>query len=165
MENRPIIKIQENLFQKLMNRLSLLLIGLSAIYIMFIYHKLPNRIPIHFNFMGDVDNWGPKWSIIILWGVGLIIYFLYSKTQSFPDKFNYIVKITEQNAERQYTLALKMMSFLKFEVIILISYLLWSVVQNALNTVNQLDNYVMIFFVICIFITLVFYMLKSRKYS
>ena len=164
MENRPTIKLQVTNSQRWINRLSLIIMALTAIYLVFIYQKLPNEIPMHFNFRGDVDNWGPKWTIFILWGIGLIIYLLNTSTQSIPQKYNYIVKITAENAEKQYKLAIQMMSFLKLELMVLIAYLLWAVVQNALDKMNYLNIYVMGGFVICLFSTLIIYISKSRKY-
>lgn len=33
---------------------------LSIIITLFLYSKLPNEVPIHFNFAGEIDNYGPR---------------------------------------------------------------------------------------------------------
>jgi uncharacterized membrane protein len=164
MENRPTLKIQETPFQKWMNWISMIILAISAIYLVVMYQKLPSEVPMHFNISGDVDYWGPKWTIFILWSIGLVLYFINKKTQSLPHKYNYIVKITVENARKQYELAIKMMSILKLELMLLIAYLLWSVVENAKGTLNNLNTFVMLGFLICLFSTLMLYLFKSRKY-
>ncbi|WP_142289536.1 DUF1648 domain-containing protein [Gottfriedia luciferensis] len=164
MENRPILNIEETSFQKWMNYLSLVIIAISAVYIIIMYGKLPNEVPMHFNFIGNVDLWGPKWTIFIFLGIILILYTVNTFTQSVPHKFNYFVKITDENAEKQYKLAIQMMAFLKLELMILIAYLLWTIVQDALESVNHLNHYGVIALVVCLFSTLVIYGVKSRKY-
>ena len=164
MEIRPALNIKATTFQKWINGISLLITVLSGAYLMMTYHKLPSEIPMHFNVNGDIDNWGPKWTIFIIWGFGLILYFVNSSLQTIPQKYNYIVKITKENAEKQYKLVLQMMSFLKLELMIIIAYLIWVVVQNSQGTMDQLNIFVMVGFVICLFSTLIVYMIRSRKY-
>ncbi|MEH7401625.1 DUF1648 domain-containing protein [Gottfriedia acidiceleris] len=72
MEIKPALNIKETTFQKWINGISLLITVLSGAYLMMTYHKLPSEIPMHFNVNGDIDNWGPKWTIFIIWGFGLI---------------------------------------------------------------------------------------------
>lgn len=159
MESRPKINIQKTQMQKWINIISLILLGITTIYLLLNYPKMPNEIPLHFNLFGEEDYWGPKWTIFILWGIGIIIYLLNTKTQSFPHKFNYIVEITEKNAEKQYHLAVKMMSILGLEIMILITYLHLTIISTV-----QLNVYFMFILVMILFSTLGVYMVDSRKY-
>lgn len=164
MESRPILKLAKTSFQIWMNRLSLIIIGISTIYLVLNYNKLPDEVPVHFNYLGEADNWGPKWTIFILWGIALILFYVISRTEAFPHKYNYMVKITESNAVKQYKLAIKTMASLKFELMFLMSYLIWSVVQNSTDTAAQLNNIVMIIFVMCIISTVIISIVQSRKH-
>lgn len=159
MESRPILNIQRTPLLKLINIISLLIIGATTIYLLLNYAKLPDEIPIHFNFFGDVDNWGPKGSIFIFWGIGILIYVLNTRTQFIPHKFNYIVEITEVNAEKQYQLAVRMMTILNLELMMIIAYLHWVIIESV-----QINTYIMIVFLITMFSTLTVYLVKSRKY-
>ena len=42
-----------------------------------LYPMLPEQIPIHWNFRGEIDNWGPKWSDLALCALplGLLLMF------------------------------------------------------------------------------------------
>jgi uncharacterized membrane protein len=42
------------------------------------YAALPPRIPIHFNFWGIPDGWGPRWMIFLLPVLALLLLFLWS---------------------------------------------------------------------------------------
>lgn len=159
MESRPILNMQRTPLQKWMNILSLLIIGATTIYLILNFATLPKEIPVHFNFRGDIDNWAPKGSIFILWGIGILIYILNTRTQLIPHKFNYIVEITEVNAEKQYQLGVRMMTILNLELMMIIAYLHWAIIENV-----QLNTYIMIIFLIAMFSTFTVYLVISRKH-
>lgn len=159
MESRPKLNLQKTPLQNWLNLISLCVIGLTAIYLLVNYAKLPESIPMHFNFIGEVDSWGPKESILILLGVSILIYVLNTGTQRIPHKFNYIVQITEDNAEKQYQMSVRMMSILNLETMILFAYIHWVIIENI-----KMNPYIMIIFFILVFSTLFLYILKSRKY-
>jgi len=159
MESRPKLNIQRTPLQNWINIISVFIIGGTAIYLLINYMKLPDQIPIHFNYLGEVDYWGPKESIFILLGVSILIYVLNTRTQRIPHKFNYIVEINEENAEKQYQMAVRMMSIMNLEIMSIIAYISWGIVENI-----QLNSYVMILFLIILFSTLIMYLVNSRKY-
>ena len=43
--------------------------------ILIAYPKLPAMVPVHWNAHGEVDSWGPKWSLF-LWGPGMMLGFV-----------------------------------------------------------------------------------------
>ncbi|WP_158093276.1 DUF1648 domain-containing protein [Gottfriedia solisilvae] len=159
MESRPRLNIQRTPLQNWINIISVFIMGGTAIYLLVNYAKLLDQIPMHFNYLGEVDYWGPKESIFILLGVSILIYILNTRTQHIPHKFNYIVEITEENAEKQYQMAVRMMSIMNLEIMLLTSYISWVIVENI-----QLNSYVMILFLIILFSTLIMYLVNSRKY-
>ncbi len=159
MESRPRLNTQSTPLQNWINIISVFIIGGTAIYLLVNYAKLPNQIPMHFNYNGEVDYWGPKESIFILLGISILIYILNTRTQLIPHKFNYIVKITEENAEKQYRIAVRMMSILNLEIMIIIAYIHWVIIEN-----KQMNSYFMILFLIILFSTLIIYLVNSWKY-
>lgn len=60
MESRPRLNIQRTPLQNWINIISVFIIGGSAIYLLVNYAKLPEQIPMHFNYIGEVDYRGPK---------------------------------------------------------------------------------------------------------
>src|SRR5690606_6125189 len=104
-------------------------------------NNLPNEIPTHYNFAGEVDDWGPKWFIWTLPITGLVIWIGISIMEKFPHTFNYI-KISKDTIEEQYKNAVLMMNILKNECIILFSYLSWEMIQGAYGVNSNLNNWI-----------------------
>jgi len=58
------------------SKVLVLLIILSIVGTMFVYSSLPEKIPTHFNFKGEVDNYSNKSSALFTGFLPLIIYLL-----------------------------------------------------------------------------------------
>ena len=89
--------------------------GLVYAFVTFftMFDTLPDRIPIHFDFSGNINGWGTKSGLIALPFVGLGIFILFTVLERFPQTYNISVKVTEENAPRLYILARASMVFLK----------------------------------------------------
>jgi hypothetical protein len=67
--------------------------------------------------------------LLILPALGTIIFIGLTQLNKYPHIFNYLTKITESNARKQYTIATRMLRFMKaailliFSMIILYTYL------------------------------------------
>lgn len=92
------------------------LLALVWVIVLSKYASLPENIPIHFNLDGTADTFGSKSNLVLLPAIitglcgGL---FLLAR---FPHHFNYPVRLTEENAERQYTLAVKTLRWIRVSV-------------------------------------------------
>ncbi len=92
-----------------LNLITLSLIVFTVLSSIYFYSLLPEKIPVHFDLQGNVNRYGNKSSIFLLssitavLGIGLIIL------SNYPHTFNYHVKITDANREKQYSLAASMM--------------------------------------------------------
>ncbi len=65
-------------------------------------------IPIHYNIMGDVDNWGSKVTLLYLAGAGVILYILLSISERFYKKFSYPIRVTSNNEDQIYRLGVRL---------------------------------------------------------
>ncbi len=63
---------------------------------------LPDTIPTHFDIYGQPNAYGSKAALLIYPGLALGITLLFQGLCRFPWVFNYPVRITEENAPRQY---------------------------------------------------------------
>lgn len=66
------------------------------------YPRLPERIPIHYNFSGEADGWGPRNSIFVLVAVFTVLSAGVTWLSARPQLFNYPVMVTEVNAQACY---------------------------------------------------------------
>ena len=90
---------------------------------------LPQRVPTHFDSAGNANGWGSPGGIVLLPLFGVLIYGVLSVAPIFRSAFNYPVKVTAENRERLQTLALQLISFLKFETLALFLWIEHSILQ------------------------------------
>jgi len=92
---------------------------------------LPDRIPVHFGLNGQADAWGGKTALVIGPLISLASVGLLAIVNRFPHTFNYPIRVTPENAQRQYTLAREMMAQMRAWVAILGAALAMMQVQSA----------------------------------
>jgi uncharacterized membrane protein len=112
--------------------------GWSALLILwgltiFFWSRLPETIPTHFNMKGEADGWGSKLFIFFMPALAIVITVTISLVQRKPHAFNYLVKITPENAARQYLLAVRMLRFLKFSISLIFIILTSAIYLSAVS--------------------------------
>ncbi|MFN0015392.1 MAG: DUF1648 domain-containing protein [Saprospiraceae bacterium] len=142
-KQQPIIVIERTWSDQMLEGLALA--GLLALLILpaMYYSSLPDTIPHHFNGRGEADGFGSKSYIWALPGIGLAMYFFLTYIGRGPHRLNYMVKITEQNAETQYRMAMRLTRYVKVMVIILFLYITWAVIQGAESGKAALNPWLM----------------------
>ena len=102
--------------KKLRNITDVICFLMILVYVMYLvatWGNLPERVPIHFNAHGIPDRYGKKGSLLLEPILGLLILALLMFCQRFPQWWNYPVEVTEENRERIFEIASKMMSVIK----------------------------------------------------
>jgi uncharacterized membrane protein len=117
--NRPKIKLERQLFDVILDRKNWALLTAFWIYILFSYNSLPESIPTHYNFKGEIDAYGSKKMLWMLPIIATIITVGFHFLVKVPHIFNYIVSITEKNAKKQYLLANRMLRVLRLFITII----------------------------------------------
>ena len=158
---RPKIKIPFYTTDLILEGLSLLGLVLLFIIPYQYYDQLSELVPAHFGSDGKPDAWGGKKNIWILPGVGLFVYIVLTVINRIPEKLNYFVKITEENAERQYQNALKLNRQLKLLIIGFLAYFMRGEIQVALGKVEGLNPILLFAFVGGILYLVGFYIWRS----
>ena len=128
MDSRPKIKVPLTGKDIAIEKISMLLLIFIWAFTIFSYIKLPEIVPIHFDASGKPDSYGNKWTLFILPLIASVLYIGMNFLNKYPWVFNYMVPITEVNAESQYSAATRMIRVLKcsmmliFGIISLYSY-------------------------------------------
>ena len=99
-----------------------LLIGLTA-YLIFHWGSIPDKIPAHYDWEGNIDRWGNKSDLIFLPMMSWFLYLLITGLQQVPLVWNTGVKITEENEERVYRTLKYMLETLKMIVVADLTYI------------------------------------------
>jgi len=158
---RPKIKTGLTIFDLIVEIAGLVALLAMWIVLMVTYSGLPDIIPIHYNGLGQADNFGGKSNILILSVIATVIFVVMTILGMFPRVFNYPVKITENNAFLQYRNASRMVRCLKLAIVLVFGYL---VLHTALNTGDNIGIWFMPVVLAIIFIPMIYYVAKSFIY-
>ena len=160
---RPRIKIPITPMEFILELISLLgLLGAAYVLIKF-WPDLPDEKPKHFGFTGEADAWGDPSSLYILLGVNFLMYIMLTIIRRFPHTFNYPVQINENNAFRQYQLAVVYISLLKAQVVWLFAYLQWQMIQVALGNSTGLGAWFIVVVLLAFLLPILIYAGIARR--
>lgn len=95
---------------------------------------LPDRVPLHFGVDGQPDRWGSPWELLLVPVIALGLFALLSFVARIPHHYNYPVAITAQNAERQYSLARRLIFALRAALVWMFLVLFLRTYQVAVGT-------------------------------
>ena len=89
-----------------------LLVGTIA-YILIIWHTLPEKIPTHYNFSGEIDGYGGRGSLLLMPVIGLVTALTVAACARFPKSWNTGVRVTVLNRARVYRVLRDLMADLR----------------------------------------------------
>lgn len=161
--NQPKIIIQRTPLHQFFNTLALVGLVGFVIYFLLEWPGLPDPIPRHFNHEGKPDAYGSKYTMMLLPLLAIGSYIVFNFLYKRPHIFNYPVKITEENAERQYTLALEMMSALNAGIILSFFYISWQIVGVVNEEANGLGSWFLPAFLLVTFLPIIVYLIKANQ--
>lgn len=99
------------------------------IWVIGLYSVLPEKIPIHFNGLGEADRYGPKatiwWLMILMSAVflGLVVI------KRFPQHFNYPIEIDDSIKKKMQRLSIEMLSLIQLAVVLVFGVIVWEIVR------------------------------------
>lgn len=158
---QPRLKIEAEPFDRAVETIGMIAIILLVGMPIYYFGSLPELIPSHFDFSGNPDGYSGKGLIWLLPALGLIMYAGLYILNRYPHIFNYLVKITGENAFRQYKLATRFIRILNTSIACLFCYITYATIQTAMGNQSGLGDYSMFFFLILIFGTTGLYFYKS----
>lgn len=131
-EERPRLNIPLTASDRWLERLSI--VGLLAFwgFAVYMYPRLPEIIPVHFNIKGEIDDYGNKITWLLLPVVATLLYLLLTMFSRYPHLLNYPVKITAANAERYYAKGVRLLRILKLAIVIILFTIAWIIIQSAI---------------------------------
>jgi uncharacterized membrane protein len=158
---RPKIRIGFTIFDLVIEIAGLVVVLAMWIVLAAAYSGLPDLVPIHFNGLGQVDNFGGKSNIFILPAIATVMFAGMTILSRFPRVFNYPVKITENNASFQYRNMARMVRCLNLVIVLFFGYIVF---HTVLNTGENIGAWFMPFLLAFIFIPVIYFMVKSFMY-
>ena len=141
------------------------LIGLICLIVLPIYffNDLPDRLPKHFNALGQPDSYGSKGIIWLLPTVGLFLYVGLTFLSKIPFTFNYPTKLTKENKEKVNKIGTRAIQLLKVAIIYSFVFLSFKTIKIGLNKSTELGGLFLPIFLSTILIILGVMIYKMRK--
>jgi uncharacterized membrane protein len=161
--DRPVMRPDITPIDWLLEAMALLGLMILLGYVIYSFPRLPDTIPSHFLAAGTPDDYSSKSSFWVLPGITIFIYGLLTFIALVPHQFNYTVIITPGNALRQYTMAIRLIRYLKAVIIWMFFYINWSIVQVANKNESGLGIVFVPVFLGLIFLPLIFYFVFAYR--
>jgi uncharacterized membrane protein len=126
-------------------------------------NPLPGRIPTHFDLAGNPNGWGKPEVLWLLPIVGAILYALMTLVARYPAHFNYPVVVTSANRATLQHLGLRMVGWLKAEVLCLFAGIQVMTIQAAKGTSGGLYPLLFVIALSVIFGTIGWHIVAMRR--
>ena len=136
---RPAIQIKRNSIDFILEYVAIITLLFLWAFTTYHYKRLPDNIPIHFDLSGKADDFGTKNSLWLLPIVVTIVILTLRILSRYPHKFNYLVKITNENAEKQYKSSVRLLQFLQVSLAVLFMYINAKQIKGAYQFKSTLD--------------------------
>jgi len=161
MDVRPKIKIYLNQFDKVLEIGGIALLVIIWTLSAFNYFQSPDTVPIHFNSSGQPDGYGGKVTLLLLPIIPTVIYLGLTQLNKYPHIFNYMTKITEENAKRQYTIATRMIRILKVSIVLIFLIEVLSALLTTLGVFSGLGAWSLPLTILILAAPTIYFILKS----
>lgn len=161
--SRPKIFIKKTKLDYFFEIISIISLSLSFIVITYYWGKFPDSVSIHYNALGQVDSFVPKYFLLILPLTGLLTYIGMTYLNRFPHIFNFPVEVSERNAELLYTIGKRLISFMKMIICLLVLYITFSQVSSIIFNRSGINILIILFFILCLICAPIYAVIKMNK--
>ena len=161
--NNPIQKNAQNIIGKWLDGFGFLFLGLLWTYVLKSYFQLPDQIPTHFNFSGAPDGFSSRHMILLLPGLATLLFILLTLINRRPERFNYPITITPENAAYQYQLASNLIRALRLAMPIVFGLVAFSTIDSSEGHLSPLLSYLLPLILTCTFLPLIIYLFLATR--
>lgn len=139
------------------------LVGAAAVSLH--WSELPEIIPVHFNYLGNPDGYGPKGVVLFMLGIFLFTNAMLSFGLNQPHKANVPWKITEENKSETMAMVRNLLLTMKVVVMSMLGYITWAMVQCGLGRMNGLGAWFLPVFLVSMFLPIIMFFVRGRKFN
>lgn len=149
------MKIKNNKIDIVMEVICLVLLIGMVLYLLIGWSSIPDKVPMHYDWAGNIDRWGNKAELVILPIMSWIMYLFLTGIEQVPKIWNTGVTVTEENQARVYRVLKYMIKSLK--LIVVVDFALMDI-YTILGT--NLPSWFTPVFMIAVFGDLVFWLVR-----
>jgi uncharacterized membrane protein len=148
--------------EKLLEIIAGICLILGVLIIVLYWSEIPEQIPSHFGADGIPDRWSGKSTIIFLPIVSFFLYALLSSIGWFAGSLNYKGDQSELKV-RTNIMSRKMLVWLKLEIVVLFTYLIWQTIRVAQGFASGIGSWFLPAVLIVIFGTAGWHVYKISR--
>lgn len=148
MKNQPILELPYTLAERWLDVAAWLFVTIGFALALGYYADLPEQIPTHFNAAGEADKFGSKNTIFLLPLLSFILVAGLIYLLRFPHKFNYLNKITPENAVFEYRRMRIMLRVVNVLTSLLFLVITWDILQVASGGSKGLSVWFWVVFIV-----------------
>ncbi|WP_269078924.1 DUF1648 domain-containing protein [Planococcus halocryophilus] len=126
------------------------------------WDSLPEKVPVHYNEMGNVNRLGNKEELFLLPLLGTILWVVLTILEKYPHLYNYL-NLTNDNRVTQYKNGKLMVNVLKNELVLLFSFLILQSVRVATGAAEGLGAAFGTIFLTVIFGNILFFLIRILR--
>lgn len=164
--DRPQLKIGLEAFDIIIELSSTIIIVLLFVFTAIEYKEISDSIPLHFDASGTADRYGDKINLFLLPIIGLVLIVLMHILSKYPHLHNYMVNITEENAEKNYRFSSRVLRFTSLGIAILFAIIQYVIIQMGKGENIKLGTWflpIVIFLSVLLPIGIFIYQYKLNK--
>lgn len=162
---RPQLELPPTTADRVLDALAIVALIALVVLPVSAYGELPDRMPKHFGLNGEADAWGAKNSIWILPAIGAGVFGLLTFLNRKPHTFNYLSKITPENAEFQYRNAMTMIRVLRLLILLTFLYFVWGTLRIGQGQQTGLGEPVSLLMVLVIDAAALYFVVRSLRHK
>jgi uncharacterized membrane protein len=151
-------KLKRTKLQIILEIVSFCILAAMFAYLAVRWGDVPDKIPGHYNAMGQVDRIGSKGELLLLPILGWLMYLGMTAVGHFPQIWNTGVTVTQENKERVYRILKSMLSTLKLIVAMVFVYI---TINSSLAI--ALPVWFLPIFLIIMFGSVIFFVVKLTR--
>ena len=152
------MKIKNSLADIIMEVLGQVMLIGTPLYLVIRWPSIPDKLPMHYNFAGEIDRWGGKGEILFLVVMVWILYLMISLVEHFPSVWNTGVQVTLENRMRVYRTLKYMVKTLKLAMTLVFTFLIFNTVAGT-----PLPGWFTVVYVILIIGDLAFWLIRLYR--
>ena len=152
------MKIKNSLADIIMEVLGLVMLIGTPLYLVIRWPSIPDKLPMHYNFAGEIDRWGGKGEVLFLVVMVWILYLMISLVEHFPSVWNTGVQVTPENRMRVYRTLKYMVKTLKLAMTLVFTFLIFNTVAGI-----PLPEWFTVVYVLLIIEDLAFWLIRLYR--
>lgn len=125
------MKIKNSPADIIMEVLGLIMLIGTPLYLFINWSSIPDKLPMHYNFAGEIDRWGGKGEILFIVVMLWIMYLMISLVEHLPSVWNTGVQVTPENRVRVYRTLKYMVKTLKLAMTLVFTFLILNTVAGT----------------------------------